>query len=70
MPHRAHVTPARGEADLDLPEPRRILQDEGLLRCLNIACNVLKDQVLRQRILAIRRVYRRRKATLAIHRGK
>jgi len=47
----------RGEADLDLLEPRRMLQDEGIFRCLQIACNVLGDGVLRQRILAIRRVF-------------
>jgi SAM-dependent methyltransferase len=45
-----------GEAALDLLEPRRMLQDEGILRCLRIACNVLKDAVLRRRILAIRRI--------------
>jgi SAM-dependent methyltransferase len=48
-----------GKADLDLLEPRRMLQDEGILRCLKIACNVLKDATLRQRILAIRRIFRR-----------
>ena len=48
-----------GEADLDLLEPRRMLQDEGIFRCLKIACNVLKDWVLRQRILAIRRIFQR-----------
>jgi len=47
-----------GEADLDLLEPRRILQVEGVLRCLKIVCNVLEDPVLRQRILAIRRISR------------
>lgn len=50
-----------GEADLDLLEPRRILQDEGVLRCLKIAYNVLKDPMLRQRILAIRRIFRKHK---------
>jgi SAM-dependent methyltransferase len=48
-----------GEADLDLLEPRRMLQDEGIFRCVKIACNVLKDRVLRQRILAIRRIFHR-----------
>lgn len=48
-----------GEADLDLLEPRRMLQDEGMIRCLKIACNVLRDSVLRQRILAIRRIFRK-----------
>lgn len=48
-----------GEADLDLLEPRRMLQDEGMFRCLKIACNVLLDSVLRERILAIRAIFRR-----------
>ena len=53
-----------GEADLDLLEPRRILQDEGVLRCLKIACNVLRDPLLRRRILAIRRIFRKYKEHL------
>lgn len=48
-----------GEADLDLLETRRMLQDEGVLRCLKIACNVFRDGVLRRRILAIRRIFRK-----------
>lgn len=48
-----------GEADLNLLEPRRMLQDEGIFRCLKIAGNVLRDRVLRQRILAIRKIFRR-----------
>ena len=53
-----------GEADLDLLEPRRMLQDEGIFRCLKIASNVLLDAVLRQRILAMRRIFRRYKEHL------
>lgn len=48
-----------GEADLDLLEPRRMLLDEGILRCLKIVCNIAKDPVLRQRILAIRSIFRK-----------
>lgn len=48
-----------GEANLDLLEPRRMLQDEGVVQCLKIARNVLRDAVLRQRILAIRRIFRK-----------
>lgn len=48
-----------GEADLELLEPRRMLQDEGIVRCLKIAFNVAKDSLLRQRIFAIRRIFRR-----------
>lgn len=47
------------QADLDLLEPGRMLQDEGILRCLKIACNVLRDSTLRQRILAIRKIFHR-----------
>ena len=47
------------ETDLDLLEPRRMLQDEGICRCLKIACNVLRDAVLRQRVMAIRKIFRR-----------
>jgi len=53
-----------GEADLDLLEPHRILQDEGVLRCLKIMCNVLRDPLLRRRILAIRRIFRKHKEHL------
>ena len=52
------------EADLDLLEPGRILQDEGILRCLRIVCNVARDPVLRQRMLAIRRIFRKYKEHL------
>ncbi len=48
-----------GEADLDLLERRRMLQDEGLVGCLKIAFNVARDRRLRQRILAMRKVFRR-----------
>lgn len=48
-----------GEAELDLLEPRRMLQDEGILRCLKIAFNVASDSRLRQRIIGIRRIFRR-----------
>lgn len=53
-----------GEADLELLEIRRLLQDEGILRCLKIVCNVVKDPLLRQRILAIRKIFRRYKEHL------
>ena len=53
-----------GEADLELLEPRRMLQDEGIFRCLRIACNVVRDPVLRRRILAIRRIFRKYKEHL------
>lgn len=48
-----------GEADLELLEPRRMLQDEGIVRCLRMAFNVARDPLLRRRILAVRRIFRR-----------
>lgn len=47
------------EAELELLEPRRMLQDEGIVRCLRIALNVAKDSTLRQRIFAIRGIFRK-----------
>ena len=47
------------EAPLDLLEPRRMLQDEGILRCLKIAFNVASDSRLRQRIIGLRRIFRK-----------
>lgn len=35
------------------------MQDEGVLQCLKIACNVLRDGALRKRIVAIRNIFRR-----------
>lgn len=50
-----------GGADLNLLEPGRMLRDEGILRCLKIVCNVLKDPMLRRRVLAIRRIFQKYK---------
>lgn len=48
-----------GQAPMHLLEPRRVLQDEGLLGSLHIAFNLTTDQMLRQRILAMRRLFRK-----------
>ena len=46
-------------APMHLLEPRRVLQDEGLLRTLRIALNVARDSTARHRILAMRRLFRK-----------
>lgn len=41
-----------------LLEPRRMIQDEGLLRTLRFAFNMLRDKPARQRVFMMRRVFR------------
>lgn len=48
-----------GEAAMDLLEPRCVLGDEGFTGCLRIAFNVVRDPIIRQRITAMRRIFRR-----------
>ncbi|MGB6871358.1 MAG: methyltransferase domain-containing protein [Acidobacteriaceae bacterium] len=48
-----------GEAAMDLLEPRRMLRDEGLLGCLRVAFNVIRDPNLRQRMAAMRKIFSR-----------
>ena len=47
------------EAPMDLLEPRRVLRDEGLMGSLRIAFNMVTTPVLRQRILAMRWLFRK-----------
>lgn len=47
------------EAPMRLLEPSRILQDEGLGGALRFAFNVVRTPVLRHRVLAMRRLFRR-----------
>jgi hypothetical protein len=49
------------EAPMHLLEPRRMLRDEGWRGSLRIAFNVIRDPVLRRRILAMRELFRRYK---------
>jgi hypothetical protein len=47
------------DAPMHLLEPRRMLQDEGLGGCLRIAFNIATNSMLRHRILAMRRLFRK-----------
>ena len=46
-------------APMHLLEPRRMLQDEGFGGCLRIAFNVAANPMLRHRIFAMRRLFRK-----------
>ncbi len=52
-------------APMALLEPRRVIADEGLLRTLRFAANVIRDGAARRRILAMRSVFTRHRANLA-----
>lgn len=45
-------------APMHLLEPGRVLSDEGLLGALRIAVNILRSLAARQRVMAMRRVFR------------
>lgn len=45
-------------APMHLLEPKRMIQDEGLERALRIFFNILRTPAARQRVLAMRRVFR------------
>lgn len=46
-------------APMALLEPSRVIKDEGFLRALRFACNVLRDGEARRRVCEMRRVFRR-----------
>ena len=48
-----------GNAPMHLLEPRRVLQDEGFGGVLRIAFNIVTNSMLRHRILAMRRLFRK-----------
>lgn len=52
-------------APMHLLEPRRVVRDEGLLRSLGIAANMLRHPAGRRRVLDMRRVFRKHEARLA-----
>lgn len=51
-------------APMHLLEPRRLVADEGLLGALRIAANVVRTPAARQRVLAMRSVFRRYAANM------
>lgn len=48
-----------------LLEPRRLVQDEGLLRAAKVICNVLRSPKARKRIITMRKTFRRHADHLA-----
>lgn len=50
---------SRATAPMHLLEPRRLVADEGVLGALRIAANVARTPAARQRVLAMRSVFRR-----------
>ncbi|WP_416979793.1 class I SAM-dependent methyltransferase [Streptomyces sp. T028] len=55
---------ARRRAPMALLETRRLIADEGLARATRIAGRALRDPAARQRVLEMRRVFRRHQAHL------
>ncbi|NBC47577.1 MAG: methyltransferase domain-containing protein [Gammaproteobacteria bacterium] len=51
--------PRQRTAPMHLLEPRRVVQDEGLLGAMRIAANLLRMSDARRRVLQMRRVFRR-----------
>ena len=56
---------AEAIAPMHLLEPRRLLQDEGLLGAMRFAWNVARNPQARQRVLGMRRVFRKYRDHLA-----
>src|SRR5688500_12758907 len=52
-------------APMALLEPARVIRDEGFLRALRFAFNVLRDGEARRRVFEMRRVFRRRREQIA-----
>lgn len=48
-----------GEAAMDLLEPRCVLRDEGIIGCLRMALNMLRDPIIRRRIASMRRIFKK-----------
>ncbi|MEM1380624.1 MAG: methyltransferase domain-containing protein [Pseudomonadota bacterium] len=51
------VVEAEGEAPMHLLHPRRMIADEGFMRTLGIAGNLLRDGAARKRVLGMRHVF-------------
>ena len=52
-------------AAMHLLEPARVLRDEGLLRAIRFAWNVVRNSEARRRVLAMRRTFRKYRRHLA-----
>jgi SAM-dependent methyltransferase len=52
-------------APMHLLRPLRILRDEGLLGCVRMLANVVRDRAARQRVRQMRRVFRRHRKHLS-----
>jgi len=59
------VVKAAETAPMALLEPARVIRDEGFLRALRFAFNVLRDADARRRVFEMRRVFRRLRTHVA-----
>jgi hypothetical protein len=59
------VSHAEVTAPMHLLEPRRLIQDEGIVGAFTFGWNVVRNSEARQRVLAMRRIFRMYKAHLA-----
>lgn len=59
------VVKAAGVAPMALLEPARVVADEGLMRALRFAFNVLRDAEARSRVFEMRKVFRRHRDQIA-----
>jgi SAM-dependent methyltransferase len=50
---------AQATAPMHLLEPKRVIADEGTLGAMRIVANVLRDRTARERVLAMRQIFRR-----------
>jgi len=61
----AFMVQAHAQAPMHLLEPRRIIQDEGMLGAMRFAVNLLCNPEARRRVLAMRRVFSKYRDHLA-----
>lgn len=52
-------------APMHLLEPKRFLKDEGLKGTVRFICNIMRDRESRERVLSMRKVFRRYQSNLA-----
>jgi hypothetical protein len=56
---------AEHRAPMHLLEPKRLVSDEGLLRAIRFVWNVARHRAARQRVLAMRKIFRKYRDNLA-----